>query len=95
MDIKKFTKFIKEDMNNIDFQDMENWIGSVWKKLDKFGDDEIFDFFDSIEDEFGVDVSNTIDRSPSAKYISDNKDAETKDFVDNFESIKKYTETLL
>lgn len=81
---------------------MEDWINSVWDRLEELSDEDFNIFFDEVED-ISEDLATIIDARFSADKLHYFQDGNTTNsggintmfFVDNFEDIKNKVDNLL
>ncbi len=82
---------------------IENWIKSIWARLESADEKAMITFFNRVESELGEDVASFIDRQVSADYMHYNQNGntvggggkDTYEFIENFENIKGTVEHIL
>lgn len=86
-----------------DLYSMEKWIKSVWDRLEGKEEDELMNFFTSVEEEFGEDIAKIIDGMMSADKLHYHQGGatvatggiDTYEFITNFAHISETIEDLL
>lgn len=105
--LKKFNDYINEEVETVrdlsDLRNIEQWLKSIWSKIENLDEVTYTKIFNEIEDRFGETVTEIIERGYSADKLHYKQTGstvatggiDTGDFIEDFENIKAGVDSII